>query len=71
VFATCGAADSELVRSLGAAVVIDYQHERFEDRVERVDLVFDLIGGETQARSWRVLKAGGTLVSTLKQPIPA
>jgi NADPH:quinone reductase-like Zn-dependent oxidoreductase len=29
-----------------------------------------LIGGETQARSWRVLKAGGTLVSTLKQPDP-
>ena len=70
VFATCSEADRDLVRGLGAAVVIDYQHERFEDRVEQVDLVFDLIGGETQARSWSVLKAGGVLVSTLKQPDP-
>ena len=33
-----------------------------------VDLVFDLVGGETQERSWAVLKEGGTLVSTLNQP---
>jgi NADPH:quinone reductase-like Zn-dependent oxidoreductase len=30
--------------------------------------VFDLIGGETQNRSWSVLKPGGVLVSTLGQP---
>ena len=33
-----------------------------------VDLVFDLVGGETQDRSWAVLQQGGTLVSTLNQP---
>lgn len=31
-------------------------------------MVFDLIGGETQERSWNVLKKGGNLVSTLTQP---
>ena len=36
--------------------------------VEPVDLVFDLIGGETQERSWAVLASGGVLVSTLSQP---
>ena len=30
--------------------------------------MFDLIGGDTQERSWTVLKDGGTLVSTLAKP---
>lgn len=53
---------------LGADHAIDYKADRFEDRVEPVDIVFDLVGGETQARSWGVLKPGGILVSTLGPP---
>jgi NADPH:quinone reductase-like Zn-dependent oxidoreductase len=49
-------------------VVIDYHKERFEDRVRDVDLVFDLVDGETQDRSFAVLKPGGRLISTLKEP---
>jgi NADPH:quinone reductase-like Zn-dependent oxidoreductase len=33
-----------------------------------VDVVFDLVGGETRKRSWAVLKPGGILVSTLGAP---
>jgi NADPH:quinone reductase-like Zn-dependent oxidoreductase len=33
-----------------------------------VDLVFDLIGGETQERSFSVVKPGGALISTLQEP---
>ncbi|HWK49576.1 MAG TPA: NADP-dependent oxidoreductase [Steroidobacter sp.] len=68
VTATGSNADQEFLRELGADQVIDYKSERFEDQVRDVDLVFDLIGGETQDRSWAVLKPGGTLVSTLGQP---
>lgn len=68
VIATCSGRDADFVESLGASEVIDYHEERFEDRVLDVDLVYDLIGGETQDRSWQVLKTGGTLVSTLKAP---
>lgn len=68
VTATASNVDMEFLRQLGADQVIDYKSERFEDRVRDVDLVFDLIGGETQDRSWAVLKPGGTLVSTLGQP---
>ena len=68
VITTCSADDKEFVRSLGADEAIDYRSERFEDRVSEVDLVFDLIGGDTQERSWSVLKDGGTLVSTLAKP---
>jgi NADPH:quinone reductase-like Zn-dependent oxidoreductase len=55
-------------RDLGADVVIDYKTQRFEDHAVDLDLVFDLIDGETRERSWRCLKKGGVLVSTLTEP---
>ena len=33
-----------------------------------VDLVFDLIGGDVQHRSWEVLRDGGALISTVSEP---
>jgi NADPH:quinone reductase-like Zn-dependent oxidoreductase len=48
--------------------VIDYRSERFERRLRDIDLVFDLVGGETQERSWAVLREGGALISTLMRP---
>ena len=68
VIATCSAEDKGFVLSLGAKQVIDYKAERFEDEVEKVDLVFDLIGGDTQARSFAVVRQGGAIVSTLQEP---
>ena len=55
-------------RSLGADVVIDYKTQRFEDLAQDLDMVFDLIDGETRERSWKLLKKGGVLVSTLTEP---
>jgi NADPH:quinone reductase-like Zn-dependent oxidoreductase len=57
-----------LVRNLGAAETIDYETTRFEDVVDEVDVVFDTIGGDTQKRSWQVLKKGGILVSIVGPP---
>jgi NADPH:quinone reductase-like Zn-dependent oxidoreductase len=68
VAATVSHADIELMQALGVDEIIDYKALRFEDVVHDVDLVFDLIGGETQRRSWSVLKPGGRLVSTHGQP---
>ena len=68
VAATVAAEDVEFVRQLGADQVIDYTRERFEDEVHDVDLVLDLIAGETQERSWAVLKDGGTMISSLAKP---
>jgi NADPH:quinone reductase-like Zn-dependent oxidoreductase len=70
VTATARGSDAEFVRSLGAAEVVDYEHDRFEDRVDSVDAVLDLVGGETQTRSWTVLRAGGVLVSIVSPPDP-
>jgi len=68
VIATCSGQDTDFVKGLGAAEVIDYHKERFEDRAHDVDLVFDLVAGETQDRSFAVIRQGGVLVSTLKEP---
>ncbi|MCL4473418.1 MAG: NADP-dependent oxidoreductase [Actinobacteria bacterium] len=65
VIGTASAADAAFVKSLGADEVIDYQATRFEDVVKETDVVFDVIGGDTQERSWQVLRKGGVLVSTL------
>jgi NADPH:quinone reductase-like Zn-dependent oxidoreductase len=68
VFATASSDGVGFVRSLGADEVIDYRKERFEDKARDIDLVYDLIGGETQERSWGVLKKGGALVCTVAEP---
>lgn len=58
----------DFVRRLGADEAIDYKRKRFEEQARDVDVVFDLIAGETQDRSWQTLKKGGILVSTLAAP---
>jgi NADPH:quinone reductase-like Zn-dependent oxidoreductase len=69
VIATARGDDEPYLNSIGASRVIDYHKARFEDvQREKVDMVFDLIGGDTQKRSFPVLKEGGHLVSAV-QPV--
>jgi NADPH:quinone reductase-like Zn-dependent oxidoreductase len=68
VIGTCRGEDGDFVRQLGAETVVDYQREDFRDLARDIDVIFDLIGGETRSRSWDLLREGGTLVSTVGQP---
>ncbi len=68
VLATASSQNVEFVKGLGADEVIDYTTTRFETVAHHVDVVLDVIGGETEQRSWGVLKPGGILVSTLGPP---
>lgn len=68
VYATASADSLQFLNKLGVDRAIDYKQEKFEDICRDFDLVIDLIGGETQARSWQVLGEGGRLVSTLEMP---
>jgi NADPH:quinone reductase-like Zn-dependent oxidoreductase len=63
VIGTASAVNLELIAKLGADEVIDYRASRFEDRTQKVDVVFDGVGGETFARSWSMLKPGGRMVT--------
>jgi NADPH:quinone reductase-like Zn-dependent oxidoreductase len=67
VATTTSAKNVELVKDLGADLVIDYTSQAFEGEVSNYDLVFDTIGGETLSRSFEVLKKGGTVVSVKDQ----
>ena len=68
VLATASTKNQELLRELGVDEPIDYTKQKFEDVARDVDLVLDLIGGETQERSWSVLKNGGVLLSLVQPP---
>jgi alcohol dehydrogenase len=70
VATTASSRGEALVKRLGADVVIDYTRERFEDRLSGYDCAFDLVGGDTLARLWPVLKRGGRVVSIAGMPEP-
>jgi NADPH:quinone reductase-like Zn-dependent oxidoreductase len=65
VIATASKDNLDWVRSLGADRVIDYKAQDFEAEVSDVDLVYDLLAGETRAKSWSTLKPHGRLITTL------
>jgi NADPH:quinone reductase-like Zn-dependent oxidoreductase len=68
VIGTASSKNHDFLRKLGVDQAVDHEKERFEDVVAPVDVVLDTIGGDTQARSWKVLKPGGFLVSIVSPP---
>lgn len=68
VIATTSARNLHLVSDLGADEVIDYQAGDFRAQLGDVDVVLDPMGGETQRRSFDVLRRGGVLVGLTAPP---
>lgn len=68
VIGTASASNTEFLESIGADQVIDYQAQKFEDVVKDVDLVLNTVNRETNDRSVRVVREGGTLVSIVGMP---
>ena len=64
VTAVCNGKNVEIVRSLGADEVIDYEREDFTKNGETYDVVLDAVGKHSFRRSRRSLKPGGTFVET-------
>jgi NADPH:quinone reductase-like Zn-dependent oxidoreductase len=58
----------DFLQELAVDETINYATTAFEDVVKDADIVLDLVGGETQQRSWKVLKPGGILISTVQPP---
>lgn len=71
VIGTASAGNQDFLRSLGVDQFIDYRTQRFEDVVRDVDLVLNTADAATSARSVRVVRRGGTLVSIVAPPAAA
>ncbi|HEY3273315.1 MAG TPA: NADP-dependent oxidoreductase [Methanocella sp.] len=65
VYGTASGKNADFLKNLGVDRVIDYHMQRFEDVVQDIDVVLDTQAGDTQQRSYQVLKKGGILISTL------
>ncbi|WP_159952074.1 NADP-dependent oxidoreductase [Rhizobium sp. 18065] len=68
VATTTSTANVDLVRNLGADVVIDYKTEDFETVLHDYDVVLNGLGKETLEKSLGVLKRGGKLISISGPP---
>lgn len=71
VATTTSAKNMEMVKSLGADVVIDYKTQDFEKILSGYDLVLNSQDAETLEKSLRVVKPGGLLISISGPPDPA
>lgn len=68
VATTASDAGTNLVKSLGADEIINYKTEKFEEKLENYDAVFDTLGGNILEKSFEVLKSGGKIVSVSGLP---
>jgi NADPH:quinone reductase-like Zn-dependent oxidoreductase len=71
VATTTSTSNVDLVKSLGADVVIDYKTQNFEEVLKDYDVVLNSLGTDTLEKSLRALKPGGKLISISGPPDPA
>jgi alcohol dehydrogenase len=68
VATTTSEAGFQLVKKLGADLIINYRNEEFDKILQNYDAIFDTIGGKTLEKSFRVVKPGGQIVSIAGLP---
>jgi NADPH:quinone reductase-like Zn-dependent oxidoreductase len=71
VATTCSPASFDLVKGLGADIVIDYKSQDFETILQNYDVVLHSQDGPALKKSLRILRPGGRLVSISGPPDPA
>ncbi|MBN3823784.1 NADP-dependent oxidoreductase [Burkholderia sp. Ac-20384] len=70
VAATTSTGNIDLVKSLGADIVIDYKTQHFENELSDYDVVLHTLGRDILEKSLQVLKPGGHLISISGPPDP-
>ncbi|AEK63513.1 NADP-dependent oxidoreductase [Collimonas fungivorans] len=70
VATTASAANADMLKGLGADIVIDYKKDDFSTKLQNYDLVLDTQGGDTLKKSLNVLKPGGKLIGIAGPPDP-
>jgi len=70
VATTASAANADMLKGLGADIVVDYKKDDFSTKLKDYDLVIDTQGGATLKKSLNVLKPGGKLIGIAGPPDP-
>lgn len=70
VATTASSANADLLKSLGADIVVDYKKDDFEKVLQGYDVVLNSQDNKTLEKSLRVLKPGGKLISISGPPDP-
>lgn len=70
VATTASAANADMLKGLGADIVIDYKRDDLSTKLNGYDLVIDTQGGDTLKKSLSVLKPGGKLIGIAGPPDP-
>ncbi|MGZ3769940.1 MAG: NADP-dependent oxidoreductase [Bdellovibrio sp.] len=65
VFATASSDDISYLKKLNVETVVDYKKDRFEELLKDMDIVIDLVGGDTLSRSYQIMKKGGFALSSV------
>ena len=71
VIATASTANQDLLKQLGADVIVDYTRPNWETTVHDVDFALMPVGGETMKRTYGVMKKGGTIATLTLRADPA
>ncbi|KAF5120243.1 putative zinc-binding oxidoreductase, mitochondrial [Metarhizium anisopliae] len=70
VVALASAKNHAYLKSLGAAITVDYHWPDWEDSVRDVDAVLDTVGEETLSKTWKCVKPNGSIVTVADPPPP-
>jgi NADPH:quinone reductase-like Zn-dependent oxidoreductase len=65
VYSTTDTDNIDLVKELGADMVVDYTAENYLEVIRDIDIVFDTLGGDNIAESFKVLREGGQVISVI------
>jgi NADPH:quinone reductase-like Zn-dependent oxidoreductase len=71
VTATASARNADYLHQIGAATVIDYTTQHFEEQLRNVDVAVNAVDADNAYRGLAVVKRGGYLVSVAGLPAPA
>ncbi|MEM9053391.1 MAG: NAD(P)-dependent alcohol dehydrogenase [Bacteroidota bacterium] len=63
VSAVCGSRNTEMVKKLGAASVMDYANDEYLKTDERYDVIFDAVGKMKKSNAKKLIRPGGKFVS--------
>jgi NADPH:quinone reductase-like Zn-dependent oxidoreductase len=69
VTGVCSSSNLELIKSMGADIVLDYSNNDISDTDEKYDVIFDTVGKFPKSKAKKLLTEDGRYISTHSSPV--